>query len=48
VKKAADDHKCLTDATKEVRLPKYQNFANYEAYLPMNIERYCDFYSLGI
>ena len=48
VKKAADDHKCLTDAMKEIRLPKYQNFANYEAYLPMNIERYCDFYSLGI
>ena len=22
--------------------------ANYDAYLPMNIERYCDFYSLGI
>jgi hypothetical protein len=22
--------------------------ANYDAYVPMNIERYCDFYSLGI
>jgi glyoxylase-like metal-dependent hydrolase (beta-lactamase superfamily II) len=48
VKKAADDRKCLTDAMKEIRLPKYENFANYEAYLPMNIERYCDFHSLGI
>jgi glyoxylase-like metal-dependent hydrolase (beta-lactamase superfamily II) len=48
VKKAADDRKCLTDAMKEIRLPKYENFANYEPYLPMNIERYCDFHSLGI
>jgi hypothetical protein len=48
VKKAADDRKCLADAMKDIKLPKYESFANYEAYLPMNIERYCDFYSLGI
>ena len=48
VKKAADEHKCLADAMKEIKLAKYESFANYEAYLPMNIERYCDFYSLGI
>jgi glyoxylase-like metal-dependent hydrolase (beta-lactamase superfamily II) len=48
VKKAADDHKCLNDAVRDIKLPKYENFANYDAYLPMNIERYCDFYSLGI
>jgi glyoxylase-like metal-dependent hydrolase (beta-lactamase superfamily II) len=48
VKKAADEHKCLNDAMRDIKLPKYEKFANYEAYLPMNIERYCDFYSLGI
>ena len=48
VKKAADEHKCLAEATRVIKLPKYENFANYDAYLPMNIERYCDFYSLGI
>jgi glyoxylase-like metal-dependent hydrolase (beta-lactamase superfamily II) len=48
VKKAADDHKCLADAMREIKLPKYEKWANYDAYLPMNIERFCDFYSLGI
>jgi glyoxylase-like metal-dependent hydrolase (beta-lactamase superfamily II) len=48
VKKAADEHKCLNDAVRDIKLPKYEKFANYDAYLPMNIERYCDFYSLGI
>jgi hypothetical protein len=48
VKKAADDGKCLADAMRTIKLPKYETFANYDAYLPMNIERYCDFYSLGI
>jgi glyoxylase-like metal-dependent hydrolase (beta-lactamase superfamily II) len=48
VKKAADDHKCLNDAVRDIKLPKYEKFANYDVYLPMNIERYCDFFSLGI
>jgi glyoxylase-like metal-dependent hydrolase (beta-lactamase superfamily II) len=48
VKQAADDHKCLANAMANIKLPKYQNFMNYDEYLPMNIERYCDFYSLGI
>jgi glyoxylase-like metal-dependent hydrolase (beta-lactamase superfamily II) len=48
VKKAADEHKCLADAMQDIKLPKYEKWANYDAYLPMNIERYCDFYSLGI
>jgi glyoxylase-like metal-dependent hydrolase (beta-lactamase superfamily II) len=48
VKKAADDHKCLADAMRDIKLPKYEKWANYDAYLPMNIERFCDFYSLGI
>ena len=32
----------------EFKLPKYAKLLNYETYLPLNIERYCDFYSLGI
>jgi len=47
-KRAADEHKCLADAMRDIKLPKYEKWANYDAYLPMNIERYCDFYSLGI
>ena len=48
VNKAADEHKCLADAMRDIKLPKYEKWANYDAYLPMNIERYCDFYGLGI
>jgi len=48
VKQAADDHKCLDQAMREIKLPKYEKWANYAQYLPMNIERFCDFYSLGI
>ena len=48
VKQAADDHKCLGQAMREIKLPKYEKWADYEQYLPMNIERFCDFYSLGI
>ena len=48
VKKAADDHKCLNDAVRDIKLPKYEKFANYDSYLPMNIERYFDFWNRGI
>jgi len=42
------EHKCLDEAMRDIKLPKYEKWENYDAYLPMNIERYCDFYSLGI
>ncbi len=48
VKKAADDGKCYADAMRDVKLPKYENLTNYGPFLPMNIERYCDFYNRGI
>ena len=48
VKQAADEGRCLADAMQNIKLPKYANLLNYQAYLPLNIERYCDFYSLGI
>jgi glyoxylase-like metal-dependent hydrolase (beta-lactamase superfamily II) len=40
VKKVAPT-KCTDAAMKEVRLPKYEKWSNYEQYLPGNIERYC-------
>jgi len=36
------------EAVREIKLPKYENWANYGAWLPMNIERYYDFHNLGI
>jgi glyoxylase-like metal-dependent hydrolase (beta-lactamase superfamily II) len=48
VKKAAEEGKCYADAMRDVKLPKYENFTNYGPFLPMNIERYCDFYNRGI
>ncbi|HVG52133.1 MAG TPA: MBL fold metallo-hydrolase [Xanthobacteraceae bacterium] len=47
VKKAADAGKCTDTAQKEIKLPKYEKWSNYELYLPMNIERYCYWWSQG-
>jgi glyoxylase-like metal-dependent hydrolase (beta-lactamase superfamily II) len=48
VKTAAEAGKCYPDAMRDVKLPKYENYPNYGPFLPMNIERYCDFYNRGI
>ena len=48
VKEAAGQGKCYADAMKDIKLPKYESFANYNANLPLNIERYCDYYNRGI
>lgn len=40
MKKAADAGKCFDTAMKEVKLPKYEKWANYEASLPANVERF--------
>src|ERR1700704_3427219 len=47
VKKAADAGKCPDAAKNEVKLPKYASWANYDRYLPGNIERYCTFHTKG-
>jgi glyoxylase-like metal-dependent hydrolase (beta-lactamase superfamily II) len=47
VKKAATDGKCTDNAMTELKLPKYEKWANYERFLPMNIERYCYWWSNG-
>jgi hypothetical protein len=41
VKKAAAEGKCMDTAMKEVKLPKYEKWANYATFLPLNVERYC-------
>ena len=47
VKKAADAGKCFDTAMKEVKLPKYEKWANYESGLPANVERFCYWWSRG-
>jgi glyoxylase-like metal-dependent hydrolase (beta-lactamase superfamily II) len=47
VKKAADAGKCWDTAMKEVKLPKYEKWANYESGLPANIERFCYWWGRG-
>src|SRR5712675_3578035 len=47
VKKAADAGKCFDAAMKEVKLPKYEKWANYENGLPANVERFCYWWGRG-
>jgi glyoxylase-like metal-dependent hydrolase (beta-lactamase superfamily II) len=47
VKKAADAGKCFDTAMKEVKLPKYEKWASYEAFLPSNVERFCYWWGRG-
>ena len=47
VKKAASENKCFDTAMKEIKLPKYATFANYEQWLAGNIERYCYWWGRG-
>jgi glyoxylase-like metal-dependent hydrolase (beta-lactamase superfamily II) len=47
VKKAADAGKCFDTAMREVKLPKYESWANYNQFLPGNIERYCYWWGRG-
>ena len=47
VRLAASQGKCWDAAMKEVKLPKYEKWADYERYLPMNIEKFCNFWGRG-
>jgi glyoxylase-like metal-dependent hydrolase (beta-lactamase superfamily II) len=47
VRAAANQGKCFDAAIKEVKLPKYETWGNYEVYLPGNIERFCEFWGRG-
>jgi len=48
VKQAASEGKCYADAMRDIKLPKYESWPNYNNFLPMNVERYCDYYNRGI
>jgi glyoxylase-like metal-dependent hydrolase (beta-lactamase superfamily II) len=37
----------LFDLSDEVKLPKYEKWANYERYLPMNVEKFCNYWGRG-
>ncbi|MGE3148981.1 MAG: MBL fold metallo-hydrolase, partial [Pseudorhodoplanes sp.] len=47
VKKAADAGKCFDAAMREVKLPKYENWTNYQNGLAANVERYCYWWARG-
>jgi glyoxylase-like metal-dependent hydrolase (beta-lactamase superfamily II) len=47
VKKAAAENKCFDTAMKDIKLPKYESWGNYNAFLGANIERYCYWYARG-
>ena len=48
VKTAAREGKCWDPVEKEMKLPKYATLTNYENWLPLNVERYCLYYSGGM
>jgi glyoxylase-like metal-dependent hydrolase (beta-lactamase superfamily II) len=47
VKQAVSEGKNY-DQAREIKLPKYESWGGYAAFLPMNIERYYDFWNRGI
>jgi len=47
VRQAANQGKCFDTAIKEIKLPKYETWGNYEQYLPGNIERFCEYWGRG-
>jgi glyoxylase-like metal-dependent hydrolase (beta-lactamase superfamily II) len=47
VKAAAAAGKCWDAAMAEVRLPKYEKWGGYERFLPMNVEKFCNYYGRG-
>jgi glyoxylase-like metal-dependent hydrolase (beta-lactamase superfamily II) len=48
VKQEVSQGKPYDEAVKDIALPKYQAWPNYKLFLPMNIERYYDFWNRGI
>jgi glyoxylase-like metal-dependent hydrolase (beta-lactamase superfamily II) len=47
VKQAADQGKCFDQAMKEVRLPRYETWGNYQQHFPGNVERFCEYWGRG-
>ena len=47
VKAEAREGKCWEPAEKEMKLPKYENWPNYQAALPFVLRRYCGLWGRG-
>ena len=47
VRVAANQGKCFDTAMKEIKLPKYEKWGNYDAFLAGNIERFCEYWGRG-
>jgi glyoxylase-like metal-dependent hydrolase (beta-lactamase superfamily II) len=47
VRQAAEQGKCFDTAMKEVRLPKYERWGNYEQFFPGNVQRFCEYWGRG-
>jgi glyoxylase-like metal-dependent hydrolase (beta-lactamase superfamily II) len=47
VKSAAAAGKCWDAAMAEVKLPKYEKWGGYERFLPMNVEKFCNYWGRG-
>lgn len=47
VRVAASQGKCWDAAMAELKLPKYEKWNNYERSLPMNIEKFCNYWGRG-
>jgi len=47
VKAAAAQGKCWDAAMAEIKLPKYEKWSGYERFLPMNIEKFCNYWGRG-
>jgi len=48
VKQEVAQGKSYDEAVKDISLPKYSSWPSYKNFLPMNIERYYDFWNRGI
>jgi len=47
-KQLADERKCLNDdAMRAVKLPKYEGWMTYDAYLFGNVQRFCEYWGRG-
>jgi glyoxylase-like metal-dependent hydrolase (beta-lactamase superfamily II) len=47
VKAAAAAGKCWDAAMADVKLPKYEKWGGYERFLPMNVEKFCNYWGRG-
>ncbi len=47
VRNAALQGRCFDTAMTEIKLPKYESWGNYAAYLPGNVERFCEYWGGG-